>query len=319
MSSAREAGWRILDAVRATVAYADVFGFAVNPAEVHRDLVGVVATVSEVQAAIDGAIESGEFAFDQGYVTLVERKFLVDQRIARNQARERLWSAAKTFGAILASLPFVRMVGVTGSLAADNAAADADIDYLLIVAPDRLWFVRALAIGVVRVARLSGVTLCPNYVLTTRALCFPHHDLYTAHELLQMVPLAGPETYAALRSANRWVDDFLPCRSRLTRVIPPAGGISARLKWLTERTFGGSLGAQLNAWESRRKIARFRAVGSPGRFTHDVCEGHFGHHRDKILREWRSRCGRLGVSIDATSADQGSAELVAAFNTPRRA
>ena len=45
--------------------------------------------------------------------------------------------------------------------------------------------------GTVAVDR--GIRLCPNYLLTASALDLPERDLYTAHELAQLVPLFGPE------------------------------------------------------------------------------------------------------------------------------
>jgi hypothetical protein len=200
----------------------------------------------------------------------------------------------------------VRLVGVTGSLAANNATADADIDYILIAAPERLWLVRALAIGVVRLARTSGVSVCPNLLLTTNALALPHQDVYTAHELLQMVPLSGSDVYAELRAQNRWVDHILPNRSALAQAVPPLGQIANKIKTLAEMGLGGPLGTRIDGWESQRKIGRFRSAGTQGRFSRDVCEGHYGNHRDHILLEWRRRCAQIGVVVPPSFSDSGS-------------
>ena len=82
---------------------------------------------------------------------------------------------------------------------------------------------RALAIGLVRLARVTGLELCPNYLLTTRALAVAPHDLYTAHELLQIVPLSGLETYRQLLATNAWAAHWLPNRYRqaVAATVPP--------------------------------------------------------------------------------------------------
>ena len=312
MSLEPDSSRQLHDAVLATVAYADIFDFAMNSSEIHRDLVAIGAGVSDVAPVLDRAINLGQLVRVREYLTFAGRESLVKRRIERNQASERMWSTARSFGRIFAALPFVRLVGVTGSLAADNAGSDADIDYLIIVGPNRVWLVRALAIAVVRFARLRGVTLCPNYLLSTNALEIPYHDPYTAHELLQMVPLSGPATYAELLAANPWAAHYLPNRSKIGRAVPDLGGLVDRIKTLGEWAFAGSLGGGLDNWESRRKIARFQAVGTPGRFSRDVCEGHFGHHRDHVLRQWRIRCDQLGVATSLDSESPILPDLVAA-------
>jgi hypothetical protein len=306
MSLAHEPSWRLGDAVRATVVYADLFGFALSENEVYRDLVGVRTTTFDVASAVRLAVGAGDLVLKHGYVTLADRENLVEIRLARNDIGRRWWPKARYFGLLLSSLPYVRLVGVTGSLAANNATADADIDYILIAAPERLWLVRALAIAVVRLARTSGVTLCPNLLLTTNALALPHQDLYTAHELLQMVPLCGSDVYAELRAQNHWADRILPNRSSLAQTVPPLAQLAKKIKSAGEIGFGGSLGTRIDRWESRRKIARFRAAGTQGRFNRDVCEGHYGNHRDNILREWRRRCTQIGVVVPALLTEPGS-------------
>jgi len=304
MSLEREPTWRLADAVDATVAYADIFDFALTESEIHRDLVGMFATPAEVAGAIRNSVRTGVLAREHEYLTFAGREDLWERRISQADDNRRLWPRARAIGAVFAILPFVRLVGVTGSLAANNPASDADIDYLLIASPGRLWFVRALAVGVVRMARQAGIKICPNYLLTTNSLDLPRHDIYTAHELLQMVPLSGSDVYLTLRAQNRWADRFLPNRAGQTLSVPPLGFAAASFKSLSERAFGGAVGSRLDRWESQRKIARFRAVGTEGRFSRDVCEGHFGRHRDYVCREWERRCDRLNLALPSMTGER---------------
>ena len=63
------------------------------------------------------------------------------------------------------------MIAVTGSLAMNNYGPGADIDYLVVTTPGRVWIARLLLVALVRFARLSGVELCPNFILSTEVLC----------------------------------------------------------------------------------------------------------------------------------------------------
>ncbi|HEX5502698.1 MAG TPA: hypothetical protein VFW96_08750, partial [Thermomicrobiales bacterium] len=242
----------LADAILATVVYADLFDFPLAPAEIRRDLIGVAAEAGEVARALDALIAAGDLARADEYVVLPGRARLAALRRDRRARCARLWPRARRWGRLLGALPFVRMVAVSGSLAAGNPDPRADLDYLLVTAPGRLWLVRALAVVVVRLARPLGARLCPNYLLTTRALALDHRDLYTAHELLQAVPVAGAATYRRFRAGNEWAARWLPNRWREAPAAPPEPRPARLARWAGERALGGALGDRLEAGEGRR-------------------------------------------------------------------
>src|SRR5690349_4069941 len=220
-------------AVISTVAYGDVFDYPLQALEVHRYLHGVRATADATAAALARCSgPGGALSRREGFYTLRDREHLVDQRRARQANAARLWPAAVRYAHLIATLPFVRMVAVTGSLAWDNVDGDADIDYLIVTEPDRLWVCRWLVAALRRMAHPLGARLCPNYMVTTRALRVAERDLYSAYELARMTPIAGRSMYHRMRRANPWAASLLPNAIEPPRppgVIPPApNGISAR-------------------------------------------------------------------------------------------
>src|SRR5260370_23103993 len=94
----------------------------------------------------------------------------------------------------------------------------------------RVWLCRAIVVGLVRTAALRGVELCPNYFLSERALVLDEHNLFTAHEVAQMVPLTGIETYQRMRSLNRWTDTFLPNAGGHPRRLAPVDPRPRRMR-----------------------------------------------------------------------------------------
>lgn len=272
--------------------YADIFDWPLTPAEVHRYL-PVRADVGEVEEALAAPPLRAFIRSTDGYVTLVGREHLVPERSRRAALSAALWPRAIRHALSVASLPFVRMVAVTGSLAVGAATDDADVDLFIVTQDGRLWLTRAMTVAVVRAAAVRGVGLCPNYFLAESALELHDRDVFTAHELVQMVPLAGADAYRALVGQNGWYRDFLP-----NHPGPPEPGRSLRLRPLrriAERALGAPLLDRVEAWEMDRKIARLTAGSRSAELQFDraTCKGHVGEHRRHALAAFQERLAGL--------------------------
>lgn len=266
-------------AVLEAVAYADVFDFPVTPEEIRRVL-PVLVTVDQVETALRSL--PGRVVAVDGLYLLAGREPLVETRRARGEASRKLMRTAVRYGSLIAKLPFVRMVGITGSLAVENAEPDDDIDYLIVTAKGRLWLTRALTVLLVRLAALRGVTLCPNYLLTESALALLERDRYTARELLQMKPLSGRDVYERMMAENAWCRELLP--NWEVPEAPPERGRSLFAR-LGEAMLGGRLGDALERRIRRRKVTELRAQAGDNAeavFAADICKGHFDAHRTRL-------------------------------------
>lgn len=287
------------------VAYGDVFDYPLTAAEVHRYLVGVAATPAEVNALLrDPANRPAAIATYDGYFMLRGREGIVATRRRRAALAARVWPRAVRYGRAIARLPFVRMVGITGELAMDSVDDGADIDYLIVTEPGRLWLCRALIIGIVRLARHGGDIICPNYLLSERALVLQERNLYTAHEMTQMVPLSGLEIYARLRRLNDWTARFLPNAEGPPSLVTTDVPVHPVARALAEAPLRSPAGERLERWERERKIRRLSQVHGPGgeaAFSADWCKGHFDGHGHRTLAAYAERLRAL----DLLDADEG--------------
>jgi hypothetical protein len=187
------------------------------------------------------------------------------------------------------------MVAVTGALTMDNAEPETDVDYLIVTAPDRLWLCRAMIIIlVVKPAARHGIEVCPNYLLSERALSIAEHNLFTAHEMTQMIPLTGLEVYHRMRQINEWTTYFLPnaglhAPTRDVELLPKARRPMRAMAELALRT---PPGAWLERWEMNRKRWKFSQRAGDGAeiaFCPDWCKGHFESHGHLILEAFAER------------------------------
>ena len=273
------------------VCYADVFDWPLTPAEVHRYL-PVAAPVSAVVTALRSPRLRSKLDQGDGLVALAGRGDLFRSRRLRGAESERQMPRAVRAARAVAALPFVRFVAISGSLAVGASAQRSDVDLFVVTEDRRLWITRALSIGVVRVGAAAGLDLCPNYFLAESALEIPDRDLFTAHELVQLVPIAGAATYEALLARNAWVRDFLPNATPRSVPAEPRG---MPVTALAERLLRAAVIDRIERWEMGRKVARFTAgeASEELRFTETACKGHFEGHRLRALDAYHGRVARF--------------------------
>lgn len=270
---------KLLWAVVQTVTYSDIFDYPLTAREIHRYLTGVSATFEQVAVAL----QEGSLRQAGDYFTLPGREELRAIRIQREKRSLDLLPTAIRYGRILGGLPYIHMVTLTGSLAVLNIAKEVDFDYMLVTSPGRLWTARAFAVLFNRFVRLFGHTICPNLIVSENALEWPRHDLFSARELCQMIPITGLDTYHRLMQANQWVQDLLPNAFVETASLPQNLRPQApAFQHFLEVPLRGKFGDGVENWEMNRKIARFSKQQGHGEetfFSADVCQGNFRHHR----------------------------------------
>jgi hypothetical protein len=186
------------DATIATLAYGAVFGYALTRQEVSRWLLFY-------------PVRSVAIPNDTGFS-------ITDQKTQRQNGK---WAIAQRAGRWLAGIPTIQLAGVTGGLAMNNARAIDDIDLFFVVADGTLWVSRLLATVLMDILGLRrhpedvsvADKVCLNMFMTASAtgLPQPDRDCFTAHEVLQMVPLWEQRgSYNRFLRSNRWVSLYLP-------------------------------------------------------------------------------------------------------------
>ncbi|HVA89178.1 MAG TPA: hypothetical protein VNL71_04995 [Chloroflexota bacterium] len=275
-------GWAILR----TRAYFSLFGYTPTLFELHRYLHGEPATVEQVRAASRrlGSQKSALVPYPRPRSPRSFQGTTVPGPTSRPAARR-----LRFYIALLKHLPFVRMIGLTGSRAIQPGDG-GDTDLMIVTSPGRVWLCRLAVVALTRLAGCFGDRLCPNYVASEDCLALADVTIYDAHELAQLVPLYGGAAYHQLWDLNPRVRELLPNAHPFPcpndRLLPGAGLLKRAAEW----ALSGRLGHTLERWERERKIARLQARGAVSpeiSLTAEQCKGHFDGHKSRILFAYR--------------------------------
>ena len=135
-------------------------------------------------------------------------------RLRRNKTSRQKTFFARRITQSLTKIPFIKFVGLTGAVAANNAEPNDDIDLLIITRSHALWLSRLIVNFYLNLKNLrrkpnSSLTknkLCLNLWLDQQALKLPrsHQNIYSAFELTLIKPLFDRNNiYKQLLHANR--------------------------------------------------------------------------------------------------------------------
>ena len=288
--------------------YADLFDAPITVEEVARTCLGARLTTADVRARIEAAPLADLLTLDpSGAITLRGREELVARREDGIQRTAQLIERHEKVIGALASLPFVRMLALSGGTAHRNARGGDDIDLFVVATAGRAYTAYTMLFLASYLTRRRGI-LCPNYLVDENHLRIAyHHDLFTAHQAISLVPIAGLDTFDAFVRANEtWVRQFYP--AYLPR--PPGAKLSSSpLQRVAERALGWSLGDEIERLLSvgwRFHLGR-RAASAPRPdlvLDPGILKLHLSDHRRRVLASFADRLRAFRQRWSAAEAAQ---------------
>ena len=209
-------------AIMATLVYFDIFDYPLTIDEIARWLpLSIDFTRSRLLGLTKELAKKGFLAQKEGFYFLSGQGKIVLKRKENKEASGLKLKIARKIARILIKVPGVLLVGLTGNLAMMDAQESDDIDLLIITRRDKIWTARFLTVLLLEIlgqrrrpkSKRIKDKICLNLFLDEAHLQFEKNrqDLYIAHEILQMRPLAEKENiYQRFLETNVWVKDFLP-------------------------------------------------------------------------------------------------------------
>jgi hypothetical protein len=258
-------------AIARSVLYASLFDYPLTLAQLRQTLIESRQTPSEILATLgrSRALQALVSYTDGFFFPAGQERLIAERR--RREARSRAFLRAhRPMLRLIAALPYVRLVALSGSIAHLNLESGGDLDLFVVTRGKRVW---STAVAMVLLAKLLGRrrALCTNFVVADSALAFEPADLFTASQIVNLKPLAGADVYPQLLDENPSVRRFYP-----NLHLPDSGGFalpqSAIVRWtrralecvlrvpsaiaeqVCRRAYGRYLRARSSSWTSPDQV-----------------------------------------------------------------
>ncbi|HHG83554.1 MAG TPA: hypothetical protein ENJ82_02295 [Bacteroidetes bacterium] len=246
-------------AIVRTLLYFDLFRYPLAASDLARNAMFKIADEGSLAAALQQLHARGMVVEEAGFYYIGEGKNYVQRRKKGNALAEKRLEKARKVSNFICKFPFVEAVMVSGSLSKHYMEADSDLDFFIVTRPGRLWIARTLLILYKKVFLLnSHQDFCVNYFVDSDHLEIEDQNIFTATELVYLLPTSNVEMYHKLRKDNAWADAYYPNFGlRETAECHPEN--SGWLGKSLEKLLSGKLGERLDAWSMKRTMRRWKS------------------------------------------------------------
>ncbi|MCU7548980.1 hypothetical protein OCK74_07620 [Chitinophagaceae bacterium LB-8] len=168
--------------------------------------------ITSVKTSIEALeLKNCIYQFDEFY-SIQNKANLSRRRKAGNDKAKKLLKTAHKIAHFLSYFPFVRGIGISGSLSKNFADDQSDIDLFIITASNRLWLARTMMHCFKKLTFLLHKQhfFCMNYYIDEEMLQIREKNIYTAIEVVTLLPLYGITVFANFYKSNTWSSVYLP-------------------------------------------------------------------------------------------------------------
>ncbi len=226
----------IEEAIIKTLIYADLFDYPLTENEIYKRLIvednntnikrqfkkDILFLDFKDRSKIKEIIRNSKFITKKKKLYCLKgREKIIAVRKERERFSQKKIEKARRISAFLKIIPTVKLIGISGALAINNADLEDDIDLVVVSSAKRLWITRFLTTFLIELLgkrrhpqdRDVRDKFCLNMYFDENYLAIPKikRDLYCAYEVLQMkVIYSKDNTYQKFLFLNNWVTKFLP-------------------------------------------------------------------------------------------------------------
>lgn len=300
----------IKENILVTLAYFDMFSYPLTPGEIFLFMQQKFEP-QDVDVALKCLVGSYQVFQTGSFYSLKNDPAIITRRIAGNSKAAELIKVAERVGRLLIKFPFVRGIAISGSLSKNFADDKADIDFFIITAPNRLWIARTFMHLFKKLTFLVNRQdhFCMNYYVDESQLLIPEKNIYTAIEVVTLIPLQGDTVMDKFYTINNWTRQYLPNKTlRVSSAMPLKPSL---FKILVESFFSGSVGnaldnklMQITAGRWRKKTEQ-RKLNARGAVMTMATSKHFAkpdprNFQTQLLERYSLKVSRILHQLKAS-------------------
>jgi len=164
---------------------------------------------NEINNELEYLKEKGAISSNKDYYFIDNDIQTVTRRIEGNKMADAVMEKAIKKGVFISKFPFVKAVGISGSLSKNYHDEHSDVDFFIITKSERLWISRTCLMLYKKIFLFnSRKFFCINYFISENSLEISEKNIFTATELLTLIPVSGD--FKEFYNKNQWAAQFLP-------------------------------------------------------------------------------------------------------------
>ncbi|HLC93457.1 MAG TPA: hypothetical protein VJG85_00400 [Patescibacteria group bacterium] len=216
------------EAIKNTLSYRSIFKYSLSLFQLRTMMISKEEISDDVFInELDGLVKRG------GVKSRSKRYYArgyrpVDWNVRAASSKKLIENSRPALKA-LNTIPWIKLLCITGSVAAYNADKNADIDVFIVCTKNRLWLTRFFTVVMLKVlGKYRSDTepagrICPNIYVDEKNIIWPKNkrNLYVAQEITMMHPIINKDnTYFKFIESNDWIFEYFRNFAIDTSVTP---------------------------------------------------------------------------------------------------
>lgn len=238
-----------------TLAYFDIFNYPLTREEIYYFLDQQVE-LNAIEPVLQQLVNDQRLFKLGDFYSLQPDPALCTRRTNGNHKAAQLLKTAYRVGGFLYQFPFVRGIGISGSLSKNFADQDTDIDFFIITRSNRLWIARTLMHLFKKLTFITGHQhwYCMNYYIDEEAMLIEEQNIFTATELITLLPVCGNGTMRRFYNRNNWTVEYFPNQAigKQSMLMTRSGWLKKAMEWMLDNNIGNAFDNLLMRITTRR-------------------------------------------------------------------